>query len=286
MEVDARSRSLLPAGTPLLPDDLMEKSHHKRLLELRVLLLAAARAGDAHGCTLLLSQGADVEWSDAEGLTALHAAARHGHLATVTALTHVQKEAPERRDMVRDMMKKRDRGSETPLHAAVRNGHHAVAAALIKTAAECTRVGSGVFVQLSPRTLSITAGPRPSGSMPTAQSSRGPHKTAGVTSLEQYQVSEKVQRAVAWLLEARNQFGFTALHVAARHGHARTAAVLIAWRADLAAKDRLEGCVYVCVCVFSLSFSLSLSRSLALSHALSLARARLSLCAAAQLCGA
>ncbi|KAG8184723.1 hypothetical protein JTE90_019327 [Oedothorax gibbosus] len=82
--------------------------------------IAARTPGGEKCAELLLKSGGEVNATQEEGETALHFAARHGHLNTVALL--LQDKA--------DVQQKSNSG-ETPLHVAARNCHYAVARSLL-----------------------------------------------------------------------------------------------------------------------------------------------------------
>ncbi|CAE7580155.1 unnamed protein product [Symbiodinium natans] len=84
-------------------------------------LIKAAELGDLGRLRRQLAQGADVRWADADGLTALHWAARAGQPAAVDALLAAGAEAEGR-----------DLKGRTGLHWAASQGHAAVAERLLE----------------------------------------------------------------------------------------------------------------------------------------------------------
>jgi hypothetical protein len=75
-------------------------------------LLIAASLGDQHRCKELLRQGADVDWSDGDLTTSLHAASRLGHVKSVQVLLRYGANASLQ-----------DLKGDTAAHLAARNHH-------------------------------------------------------------------------------------------------------------------------------------------------------------------
>lgn len=85
-------------------------------------LLIAASLGDAHRCKELLRQGADVDWSDGDLTTSLHAASRIGHLKTVQVLLRYKANASLQ-----------DLKGDTAAHLAARHHHLDVVSILLRS---------------------------------------------------------------------------------------------------------------------------------------------------------
>ena len=91
------------------------------LLPLDEPLLDAARGGDAQAVLSLIEQGADVNASQGDGMTALHWAAERGH-ARVADILLAADAAVDAETRI---------GSYTALHLAGRGGHGAVVRMLL-----------------------------------------------------------------------------------------------------------------------------------------------------------
>ena len=89
-------------------------------------LLDAARRGDADEVRALLEDGADPDFAQGDGLTALHLAAREGHLEIVDMLIGAGAETGAATRI----------GDYTPLHLASGAGHAEVVGALLTTGAD------------------------------------------------------------------------------------------------------------------------------------------------------
>ena len=99
-------------------------------------LIDAARNGDVEAVRSLLSEGADVNAAQGDGMTALHWAAELGHTAVADLLLSVGA----------DVGAKTRIGSYTPLHLASRSGNGPIASALLDAGAnpQATTTNSGV----------------------------------------------------------------------------------------------------------------------------------------------
>jgi len=99
-------------------------------------LIDAARNGDVEAVRSLLSEGADVNAAQGDGMTALHWAAEFGHTAVADLLLSVGA----------DVEAKTRIGSYTPLHLASRSGNGPIASALLDAGAnpQATTTNSGV----------------------------------------------------------------------------------------------------------------------------------------------
>jgi len=123
-------------------------------------LLRAAELGDAISLQRQVTKGADLHWTDGDGLQALHWAARQGHVAAVQALLDAGANV-EGRDLkgrtalhwaatfghvetVEVLIEKTSVEAAAaddwlPLHFAAQNGHEQVAQALIRNGADVNR---------------------------------------------------------------------------------------------------------------------------------------------------
>jgi ankyrin repeat protein len=99
-------------------------------------LIDAARNGDVEAVRSLLSEGADVNAAQGDGMTALHWAAELAHTAVADLLLSVGA----------DVEAKTRIGSYTPLHLASRSGNGPIASALLDAGADpqATTTNSGV----------------------------------------------------------------------------------------------------------------------------------------------
>src|SRR5262245_1512608 len=92
----------------------------------------AAMRGDAAAVRTLITQGADVNAPQGDGMTALHWTALNGDLATVSALLT----AGAKTELVTRV------GNYTPLHLASSRGHGAVVAKLLDSGSNATALTS------------------------------------------------------------------------------------------------------------------------------------------------
>jgi hypothetical protein len=104
-----------------------KKSKKRRRKDARSLpsgrdLLIAASLGDDHRCKDLLKQGADIDWSDGDLTTSLHAASRIGHFKTVQVLLRYKANASLQ-----------DLKGDTAAHLAARNLHLDVLSVLLRS---------------------------------------------------------------------------------------------------------------------------------------------------------
>ncbi|KAI9660712.1 MAG: hypothetical protein M1821_010064 [Bathelium mastoideum] len=100
--------------SPLLLDERRRLA--KKKLRLQRELLQAARSGDYLDASLLLSEGAETEWTEeSEGMTALHFAARHGHLRVAEMLLEAGADIEAKNDAFGDEWVVRTEKGRTPL---------------------------------------------------------------------------------------------------------------------------------------------------------------------------
>ena len=95
-------------------------------------LIDAARTGDIETARLLIQNGAAIDTARGDGMTALHWAAKEGHLEIVSLLLDAEAETEPGTRI----------GSYTPLHLAARGGHASVAARLIEAGANPNAITS------------------------------------------------------------------------------------------------------------------------------------------------
>ncbi|KAL9084164.1 MAG: hypothetical protein Q9165_008212 [Trypethelium subeluteriae] len=106
-----------PTSNPSSPLLLDERRHlAKKKLHLQRELLQAARRGDYLDVSLLLGEGAETEWTDeSEGMTALHLAARYGHLRVAEILLEAGADIEAKTDAFGDDWVVRTEKGRTPL---------------------------------------------------------------------------------------------------------------------------------------------------------------------------
>ena len=111
------SFSLNSANDPPSPLPLDERRLlARKKLRLQRELLQAARGGDYHDVSLLLGEGAETEWTEEnEGITALHFAARYGHIRVANLLLEAGADIEARSDAFGDEWVVRSEKGRTPL---------------------------------------------------------------------------------------------------------------------------------------------------------------------------
>ena len=105
-------------------------------------LAAASAAGDEDMCTYLISAGADVLAASTDGMTALHLAAREGHVHIVRLLASTP-------DFYRPDLDLKTADGWTSLHMAARQRHASVVRYLVD---ECSRTELQMEVNINART--------------------------------------------------------------------------------------------------------------------------------------
>lgn len=195
------------------------------LAQSRSQLAAAAEKKDRARIAALLKQGADVNASQADGMTALHWATYHDDLSTATLLVKAGANA-----------KATNRYDVTPLSLACTNGNSDIVALLLEAGADAnTKLRGGETVLM---TASRTGKPGPVKALLSRGAEVNAKDRKGQTAL-MWAAAEGHAEVVSLLLKAKADFknplpsGFTPLLFAAREGRIDVVRVLLKAGADI-----------------------------------------------------